>query len=315
MTALTFRLPVRAPFDGAGLLEFLAHRAVAGVEYVTGSTYARTLRLPGGPATVDLQLDERDDPAAVTVRLRLTDPGDASEALERCRRLVDADADATAIAAVLAADPLLAPAVAQHPGARLPGAVDGAEIVVRALIGQQISVAAARTTLGRLTAAAGEPIDTGDPRLTHVFPSSAALAALEPAAVGGRADGSTPCWPHPVIWPRARCWCTRAGRRRSSPPSWSPARGSVRGRPGMSACGCWARPTYCWTVTLPSGRAPGGSASHPMRDPWPSTPSGGGHSVPMPGSCSGGWPRSGEPATSGALSGVGSMLARWTSPY
>ena len=185
MTALTFRLPVRAPFDGAGLLEFLAHRAVAGVEYVTGSRYARTLRLPGGPATVDLQLDERDDPATVTVRLRLADPRDASEALERCRRLVDADADWTAIAAVLTVDPLLAPAVAQHPGARLPGAVDGAEIVVRALIGQQISVAAAKTTLGRLTAAAGEPIDTGDPRLTHVFPSSEALAALEPAAVGG----------------------------------------------------------------------------------------------------------------------------------
>ncbi len=184
-TPLTFRLPVRVPFDGAGLLEFLAHRAVAGIEYVTGSRYARTLRLPGGPATVDLQLDERDDPAAVTVRLRLTDTGDVPDALERCRRLVDADADATTIAGVLAADPFLAPAVARHPGARLPGAVDGAEIVVRALIGQQISVSAARTTLARLTATAGEPIDSGDPRLTHLFPSSAALAALEPAAVGG----------------------------------------------------------------------------------------------------------------------------------
>lgn len=182
---LNFLLPVRAPFDGAGLLDFLAHRAVPGVEYVTGSTYARTLALPGGPATVDLRLNDRDDPAAVGVRLRLSDPGDAREALERCRRLIDADADATAIAAVLAADPRLAPTVARHPGARLPGAVDGPEIVTRALIGQQISVAAARTNLGRLTAAAGEPIETGDTRLSHLFPSPAALAALAPAVVGG----------------------------------------------------------------------------------------------------------------------------------
>lgn len=176
------RVAVREPFDGVGLLEFLAARAVPGVEYVTATTYARTLRLPGGPAVVRLRLD---DPAAVSVELRLTDPEDAENALRRCRRLIDADAEPAAIADVLRVDPLLAPAVIGHPGARVPGAVDGPEIVVRALIGQQISVAAARTALGRLTIAAGAPLRTGDPRLTHLFPSSAALAALAAATIGG----------------------------------------------------------------------------------------------------------------------------------
>lgn len=181
---VTLRLPVRVPFDGAGLLTFLAARAVPGVEYVDGDTYARTLRLPHGTGVARLRLP-RAAGSFVELELRLQQLSDLVPAVERCRRLVDADADPVGIGSVLAADPALAALVSRHPGIRLPGAVDGPEIVVRALVGQQISVAAARTTLGRLAHRTGEPVDTGDPRLTHLFPSPDDLAALDPVAVGG----------------------------------------------------------------------------------------------------------------------------------
>ena len=183
--AICLRLPVRPPFDGTGLLDFLAARAVTGVEYVDGSTYARTLRLPRGTATASLAMPGPGETPVVTLTLRLQHLSDLVPAVERCRRLIDADADPVGIAAVLAEDAALSPAVSRYPGARVPGAVDGPEILLRALIGQQISVAAARTTLGRLTATADERVDTDDPRLTHLFPGPGSIAAMDPEAIGG----------------------------------------------------------------------------------------------------------------------------------
>ena len=115
--------------------------------------------------------------------LRLSDLRDLAAAVQRCRRLLDLDADPVAVDAALGADPLLAPLVRKAPGRRVPGAVDGAELAVRAVLGQQVSVAGARTLAGRLTAALGEPLPDG-PRttaLTHAFPTAQALAAADPA--------------------------------------------------------------------------------------------------------------------------------------
>jgi AraC family transcriptional regulator, regulatory protein of adaptative response / DNA-3-methyladenine glycosylase II len=169
---LTLRLPYRAPFDAGGLLAFLAARAIPGVESVVDGEYARTLRLPHGQGTARLR------PAAghVDCTLRLTDMRDLGSAVSRLRRLLDLDADPGAIDELLSTDPILAPRVAATPGIRLPGSVDGPEIVTRALIGQQITVAAARTALGVLSAALGEPLATPDGELTMLFPTPAAIA-------------------------------------------------------------------------------------------------------------------------------------------
>jgi AraC family transcriptional regulator of adaptative response / DNA-3-methyladenine glycosylase II len=111
--------------------------------------------------------------------LRLADVRDLGVAVARCRRLLDLDADPVAVAAVLASDPLLAPLVAARPGMRVPGCVDGTEIVVRAVLGQQISVAAARTHAARIVERHGEPLAVTDGALTHVFPSAGAVAGAD----------------------------------------------------------------------------------------------------------------------------------------
>lgn len=169
---LNLKLPVRTPFDGTGLLEFLAARAVPGVEECTDGEYARALRLPHGPGTARLAPAEDH----VHCELRLTDVRDLGSAVSRLRRLLDLDADPAAVDEVLAADPALARSVSAAPGLRVPGAVDGPELVVRALLGQQVTVAAARTAAARLTAALGEPLPAAEGTLTALFPTPAAIA-------------------------------------------------------------------------------------------------------------------------------------------
>jgi AraC family transcriptional regulator of adaptative response / DNA-3-methyladenine glycosylase II len=177
--AIVLRLAYRPPFDAAGLLGFLGARVVDGVEQMDGGTYRRTMRLPRGPATVSLEPGvRRTGGPHVVATLRLSDPRDLAPAVARLRRLLDLDADPTAVDAVLAADPVLAPSVAAVPGMRLPGTVDPAETALRAVLGQQVSVAAARTTATRLAAALGErlpPELAGDgPDL--LFPTAATVA-------------------------------------------------------------------------------------------------------------------------------------------
>jgi AraC family transcriptional regulator, regulatory protein of adaptative response / DNA-3-methyladenine glycosylase II len=180
-TPLTVRLAYREPLHWERLLGFFAARAVAGVEEVVGVSYRRTLRLPHGHGTVQLS------PAAghIECSLRLTDLRDLTAAVQRCRRLLDLDADPTGPDGHLVRDPLLAPLLRRAPGVRLPGTVDGAELAIRAILGQQVSVAAARTAAGRMTLALGEPLATPDGGLTHLFPGTAAIAAADLATLPG----------------------------------------------------------------------------------------------------------------------------------
>ena len=177
-------LAYRDPLDWGHLLAFLAARAVPGVEEVTGATYRRTLRLPHGCAVVELS---RRDERHIDCALTLADLRDLGAAVGRCRRLLDLDCDPAAPDAHLAGDRLLAPLVRRRPGLRAPGTVDGAELAIRAVLGQQVSVAAARTTAGRLTRALGEPLPSPTGSLTHLFPTPEAIAAAGPTTLAGPA--------------------------------------------------------------------------------------------------------------------------------
>ncbi|MEU9641663.1 AlkA N-terminal domain-containing protein [Streptomyces sp. NPDC048188] len=174
--ALTLRLPFRAPLNPDNLFGHLAATAVPGVEEWRDGAYRRTLRLPYGHGIVALT----PNPDHVACRLTLSDLRDLTVAISRCRRLLDLDADPTAIDDQLRADPLLAPLVDKAPGRRVPRTVDEEEFAVRAVLGQQVSTAAARTHAARLVAAHGDPVDDPEGGLTHLFPSTGALAAVDP---------------------------------------------------------------------------------------------------------------------------------------
>ncbi len=182
---ITLRLAARRPFDGAALVAFLAARAVPGVEEWTGIAYRRSLRLPHGAAVVEMV--PVDD--GVRCRLRLDDPRDLATAVARCRRLMDLDADPVAIMDALLPDPVLGRLVRRSPGRRVPGTVDPAETGIRAVLGQQVSVAGARTLAGRLAERFGESLRTPSGGVAQLFPTPEALLAADPADLplpGGR---------------------------------------------------------------------------------------------------------------------------------
>jgi AraC family transcriptional regulator, regulatory protein of adaptative response / DNA-3-methyladenine glycosylase II len=168
----------RAPFDGGALFAFLGARAVPGVERFDGVTYRRSLALERGSAVLELTPHGE----GVRCRLELERPADEVEARVRCRRLLDLDTDLTAVEAQLSRDPVLGPLVERRPGLRVPSTVDGFELAVRAVVGQQVSVAGARTVLGRLASRYGEPL-AGTDGLNRHFPSPAALAGADPASL------------------------------------------------------------------------------------------------------------------------------------
>ena len=163
------QLEHRRPFDSRATIAWLGARAVAGVEHADGDTYARTLRLGTGHAVVHLQPSV--DAASIALRAWLSDDGDIDDAVRRCRALFDLDADSVLIDRGLSADGGLAALVAARPGLRVPGAADGFELAVRAVLGQQVSVAAARTFARRLTQQFGTRVDNEHPQLTHLFPA------------------------------------------------------------------------------------------------------------------------------------------------
>jgi AraC family transcriptional regulator, regulatory protein of adaptative response / DNA-3-methyladenine glycosylase II len=180
---VTMRLAVRTPYAGRDLLAFLALRAVPGVEAAGDGWYARTLALPHGTALVRIEVDDHDEPGQtvfVHATFALDDLRDTSAGVERVRRLLDADCDPVAVDEALGRDPLLRPLVEARPGLRVPGHVDGNEIAVRAVLGQQVTVVAARTIAARLTAELGKPVARADGELTHLFPDVATLATLTP---------------------------------------------------------------------------------------------------------------------------------------
>jgi AraC family transcriptional regulator of adaptative response / DNA-3-methyladenine glycosylase II len=174
---LAVRLAFRAPFDGGALLAWLAARAVPGVEEIDGDIYRRSLRLPRGPGVVELAMGAD----SVRCRLWLADQRDVATAERLCRRLLDLDADPVVVAESLGADRLIGGLVRGAPGLRVPGSVDGAELAVRAVLGQQISVAAARTAAGRLVAEHGDALSRPRGAVTALFPAAGVLAALDPA--------------------------------------------------------------------------------------------------------------------------------------
>jgi AraC family transcriptional regulator of adaptative response / DNA-3-methyladenine glycosylase II len=173
---LSLRLPVRTPFAYEGLFGHLAASAVPGVEEVRGGAYRRTLRLPAGNGIVSLT----PEPDHVRCTLVLDDFRDLATAIARCRRLLDLDADPEAVVDALSADPDLTALVAKAPGQRIPRTVDEAELALRVVLGQQVSVKAARTHAARIVAACGQPLTDADGGLTHVFPAIEHLADIEP---------------------------------------------------------------------------------------------------------------------------------------
>ncbi|KAA9393187.1 DNA-3-methyladenine glycosylase 2 family protein [Kocuria coralli] len=177
--AIDLVLPVREPFDASGVFRWMAARAVAGMEAATTSAFSRTLALPGGPAWFELRADPGkggESPGRVRLRARVTELADLGSLVTRVRRLFDLDADPQAVDSALSRHPLLAPLVAGTPGIRVPGAADPHEMLIRAMIGQQVSVASARTVLTRLVGALGRPVEApeGEPHL--LFPTMEAIA-------------------------------------------------------------------------------------------------------------------------------------------
>ncbi|WP_200206541.1 AlkA N-terminal domain-containing protein [Micromonospora coerulea] len=175
---ITLRLAYRPPLHAAALLDFLALRALPGVEEVRDGTYRRGLRLPHGPGEVALTPAD----GHVSATLRLADMRDLAPAVARCRRLLDLDADPTAVDDTLAQDPALAKAVATEPGVRLPRAVDGFEMALRAITTQQVSLASAKTTLTHLLTVATPGAHPGGDGQLRGFVSAEEVVGLPASA-------------------------------------------------------------------------------------------------------------------------------------
>jgi AraC family transcriptional regulator of adaptative response / DNA-3-methyladenine glycosylase II len=178
--SLSLRLPYRPPLEASALLAFLERRAVPGVEQVTDGAYRRSLRLPHCTGVVELRPAE----GYVHARYRLADLRDLGAAMQRSRTLLDLDSDPHRIVEVLGADSILGPLVRRAPGLRVVGAMDGHELSVRAVLGQQVSLRAARSLAARLLANHGTALERSLGTITHVFPTTAVLAASELADVG-----------------------------------------------------------------------------------------------------------------------------------
>ena len=178
--ALTLRLPYRPPFDWPTLFAWLRARAIPGVAEARDGVYRRTLRLPRGAGIATLESVN----AHIRCTLRLESMADLTSAVRQCRRLLDLDADPVSVLEVLQRDRHLSPIVKKRPGLRAPGAVDGTELAIQAILGQQVSLAAARTLAYRLVTAHGDVIKISDPTLTHLFPRAEAIAAADLSRLG-----------------------------------------------------------------------------------------------------------------------------------
>ena len=187
MKDVVLTLPSRSPLDVTGLLAFLGARAVPGVEEVAGAAFRRSLRLRRGAGTVEVTVRA----GKLRARFALDDERDLEVAVGRTRTLLDLDADPLPIDAALGADALLGPLVRATPGRRVPGTVDGRELAVRAVLGQQVSLAGAATLAARLVAAHGEPLARPLGGVTHLFPTAGALAGADPATLAMPASRRT----------------------------------------------------------------------------------------------------------------------------
>ena len=179
---VVLRLAYRPPYDWPQVREFLATRALAGVERVDARGYARTVSCEGGHAIVTVRALEGAD--ALELRVRGASPAALLQISSAARRTFDLAADPARIALAFKSDPLIGPLVKLRPGLRIPGAWDPFECAVRAVLGQQVSVAAARTLAARLVVRVGRPLKDGIDGLTHLFPSPAMLANTDLGGLG-----------------------------------------------------------------------------------------------------------------------------------
>ena len=171
------------PYDWPAMMSFLATRAIPGVEAVDVDRYRRTVDVDGARGTIEVtQVPGRD---ALAATIRFPNVKALPAIVARVRRVFDLGADVRMIATQLGKDPCLAPLIAARPGLRVPGAWDGFEIAVRAILGQQITVAAARRLAGKLVAVYGSPLNPDvDEELTTVFPTPERLAMVDLSSLG-----------------------------------------------------------------------------------------------------------------------------------
>ena len=174
--ALSLRLPYRAPLDAEGLIAFLGLRAVPGVEEVLDGAYRRSLRLPHGSGVVELSPGE----GYVNASYWLEDLRDLAAATQRSRTLLDLDSDPLSVIETLGQDRLLGALVREAPGRRVPGHVDGDELAIRAVLGQQVSLRGAATLAGRLVSEYGEPLKRAARRRDTSVSLDRALAEADP---------------------------------------------------------------------------------------------------------------------------------------
>jgi AraC family transcriptional regulator of adaptative response / DNA-3-methyladenine glycosylase II len=179
---LVLHLAYRPPLDSPALFDFLNRRAIPGMEEIRTGCYRRTVAL--GETSGIIEIEPQHTKPALVLRLQLNRLQDINVLVQRCRYLFDLDADPGAIHEVLGNDPVLAPLVTARPGLRLPGAIDGFEIAVRAILGQQVTLAGARTLLGRLVQKFGEPLTAAAGTLTRCFPTPEAIAQADLAGLG-----------------------------------------------------------------------------------------------------------------------------------
>ena len=182
---VTVRLAYRPPYDWDAIIAFLSMRAIPGVEAVSEDTYRRTIALGDGRGTLTVRPDAG---SRLSVTVRFPDLRALPTIIARVRRVFDLAADPEMIGRHLSASPVLAPLVAARPGLRVPGAWDGFELAIRAILGQQITVVAATTLAGRLVARHGELLPPAwaqpDVGLTHVFPRPEVLADMDLSTLG-----------------------------------------------------------------------------------------------------------------------------------
>ncbi|MCY1422286.1 putative bifunctional transcriptional activator/DNA repair enzyme AlkA [compost metagenome] len=174
-------LAYQPPYDWPALLGFLSARAIVGLERVVEGVYSRSIDLDGVHGTFSIQPATSD---ALELTLDFPEAAAVPEIVARVRRMFDLDADLSTIHRHLAVDPLMARLIAERPGLRVPGAWDGLELAIRAVLGQQITVAAAIRLAGKLVAQYGTPLSSALPGLTHVFPRASVLAGADLAALG-----------------------------------------------------------------------------------------------------------------------------------
>jgi len=181
-TTLTLRLPYRPPYDFEALLAFFARRAIPGIEHVDATSYTRQFAFDGVAGA--LRVTQRIDDDALALAVTFPNPARLQEITARVRRMFDLDADIASVNAHLVREPRLRALVRKHPGQRLPGGWDGFEIALRAVLGQQVSVAAARTLAQRLVQRFGVEVAGDDGTRTRLFPSAETIADADLGAIG-----------------------------------------------------------------------------------------------------------------------------------